>query len=96
MGSNLEPGIAPPGIPQTITCPECSREMVFLSYDTSNDFFRERGSHYWYRHKGKPHHNIRLPLDYFDDEGWMETLRSECSRVYETLWDCRPTQACAC
>lgn len=93
---DLEPAIAGEGIPQTIKCPECGRQMDYMGLDKVNVYYRGRGQHHWYRHKGKPHHNIRLPVRYFKDDGWMETLRSECSRVYETLWDCRPMQACAC
>lgn len=65
--------------------------MVFLAVDSNNGYFKGPGqTHYWYRHKGKPHHNIRLPLKFFNDEGWMATLRDECARVYETIWDCSP------
>ena len=87
--ADLPTRTAPPGIPQVISCPECGIEMQYLGLDDNNVFFKGPGrEHHWYRHKGNPHHNIRLPMKFFNDEGWMATLRNECARVYETLWDC--------
>ena len=93
--SNLASKKSPEGIPQEIPCPECGREMVYMGIEDHNTFYGNRGEHFWYRHIGKPNHNIRLSLKFFD-EGWMDTLRSECARVYETQYDCRPRQALAC
>ncbi len=78
---------APEGIPQEIPCPECDRMMDFMGIDYGNESFHGKGKHHWYRHKGTPHHNIRLPLSFLD-ERWMPTCRGECARVYETRWDC--------